>query len=87
MGKTEHILDIENLPEKWLDFHWATAVIDGHNFEHIKKALDSYEDGPKVVIADTIKGKGVSFMENENLYHYKAPSEEEYKKALAELHG
>ncbi len=87
MGKTEQVLDIENLPEKWQNFHFSTAVVDGHNFEQIEKAFNEgpLTDGPKVVVADTTKGKGVSFMENENLYHYKAPNNEEYEMAVLEL--
>lgn len=90
MGRTADILDIENLPEKFLDFHWASTVIDGHDFGHITKALGdaNIERGPKIIIADTIKGKGVRRFEGENIYHYKAPNEAEYKEALQELsHG
>ncbi len=84
MGRTAEILDVEPLQEKWAAFGWATRVIDGHNFEEIESALAPGEK-PTVVIARTVKGKGVSFMEGDNLYHYKAPSEEEYRKALEEL--
>jgi len=86
MGKVKDILNIEPLKDKWQAFGWETREIDGHNFEEIENALLAPEEGkPRVVIARTIKGKGVSFMEGENIYHYKAPSDEEYQKALKEL--
>ncbi len=88
MGKVKDILDIEPLEDKWRAFGWEVIEIDGHNFEEIEKALteSAPEEGkPRVIIARTIKGKGVSFMEGENIYHYKAPSDEEYQRALKEL--
>ena len=87
MGKVEEILNIEPLKNKWQAFGWEVREIDGHNFEEIEKALTepTTEEKPLVVIAKTIKGKGVSFMEGINLYHYKAPSDEEYQQALKEL--
>ena len=88
MGKVKEILNIEPLKDKWKAFGWEVREIDGHNFEEIEKALinPSLEKGkPMVIIAKTVKGKGVSFMEGNNLYHYKAPSDDEYQKALKEL--
>jgi len=88
MGKVKEILNIEPLKDKWKAFGWEVREIDGHNFEEIEKSLTesaSEEGKPRVVIARTIKGKGVSFFEGNNLYHYKAPSEEEYQRALKEL--
>ena len=85
MGKVKDVLNIEPLKDKWLSFGWEVREIDGHNFEEIEKALTLPSEKPVVVIAKTIKGKGVSFMEGDNIWHYKAPSEEEYKKALKEL--
>ncbi len=88
MGKVKEILNIEPLKDKWKAFGWEVREIDGHNFEEIEKALinSSLEKGkPMVIIAKTVKGKGVSFMEGNNLYHYKAPSDNEYQKALKEL--
>lgn len=88
MGRVERILNIEPLKDKWEAFGWEVREIDGHNFEEIEKALAGpllQEGKPVVVIARTVKGKGVSFMEGDNLYHYKAPSEEEYQRALKEL--
>lgn len=88
MGKVKEILNIEPLGDKWRAFDWEVREIDGHNFEEIEKALTSsplHKEKPIIVIAKTIKGKGISFMEGENLYHYKAPSDEEYQRALKEL--
>ena len=88
MGKVKKILNIEPLIDKWKAFGWEVREIDGHNFEEIERALTSpslHKEKPIVIIAKTIKGKGVSFMEGENLYHYKAPSDEEYQRALKEL--
>src|SRR3989344_6078751 len=87
MGRVEDILNINPLKDKWRAFGWDVSEIDGHNFEEIEKALVSPGQGfePRVIIAKTIKGKGVSFMEKNNLYHYKAPSDKEYHLALKEL--
>jgi len=88
MGKVEDILKIKPLREKWEAFGWEIREIDGHNFEDIEKSLIDpplNKEKPVVIIAKTIKGKGVSFMEGKNLYHYKSPSDEEYQKALKEL--
>ena len=90
MGKIEDILSTKPLKEKWEAFGWEVREIDGHNFEKIEKSLcdpSLSKEKPVVIIARTIKGKGVNFMEGENLYHYKAPSEEEYQRALKELNG
>ena len=88
MGKVKEILNVEPLKDKWQAFGWEVREIDGHNFEEIEKSLtlpSSHKEKPVVIIAKTIKGRGVSFMEGENLWHYKAPSDEEYQKALKEL--
>lgn len=86
MGKVEDILPIESLENKWLAFNWNVIEIDGHNYEEVEDALkESTPDHPLVIIARTTKGKGVSFMENNNLFHYKAPDETEFNLALEEL--
>lgn len=90
MGKTNEILNIEPLKEKWKSFDWQVREIDGHNFKETEKALVSplpSKTKPLVIIARTIKGKGVSFMENNNEWHYRAPEREEYEKALKELNN
>lgn len=88
MEKSSEIINMEPLKEKWEAFGWQTKEIDGHNLEEIISALENIplEKGkPSCLIAHTIKGKGVSFMENELCWHDKYPDEEEYKKALEEL--
>lgn len=86
MGKVEDVLNIEPLKDKWEAMGWEARKIDGHNFEQIEKALTAPSNGkPVAIIAKTIKGKGVSFMENNNLYHYKMLSEDEHQRALKEL--
>ena len=90
MGETNKILNIEPLKEKWQAFGWIVREIDGHNFEEIEKALiePAPEKGkPMVIIANTIKGKGWKRAENNNLFHYKAPSKEEYEEAMDELNN
>jgi transketolase len=90
MGEVKDILNIEPLKDKWQAFGWEVREIDGHNFSEIEKSLTespSQKEKPVVIIAKTIKGKGVSFMENNNLYHYKNLSKEEYDNALKELNA
>ena len=90
MGKVKEVLNIEPLKDKWEAFGWEVQEIDGHNFEEIEKALkepQAQKEKPMIIIARTVKGKGVSFMENNNFYHYKNLSEEEYNNALKELNG
>ena len=88
LGFTHDIIDLEPLAEKMRAFQWNVIEIDGHNYSEIrnalKKARDQHEK-PTVIIANTIKGKGVSFMENKLLWHYRNPDEEQYKSALREL--
>ena len=88
MGFTENIVPLGDLACKFEVFGWAAKTINGHNFEEIKKSLEQFpfvSEKPSVIIADTIKGKGVSFMENRLEWHYKSPSEDEFKKAMKEL--
>ena len=87
-GRTKEIMSLEPLLEKWKSFGWHAQEINGHNFAEIKDSLDeanSINDKPSVIIANTIKGKGVSFMEDNNNWHYKIPNEEELSMALSEL--
>jgi transketolase len=88
LGKGEDIMDLEPLADKWKSFNWGTKEINGHNMEEIMDVLNSLplEKGkPTCIIADTIKGKGVSFMENDFRWHDKCPDEQEYQKASEEL--
>jgi transketolase len=87
-GTVKEVLDLEPLLDKWRAFRWAVREIDGHDHKQIESALISvpFEPGkPSVIIAHTIKGKGVSFMENQLAWHYKSPNAEQLKQALAEL--
>lgn len=88
LGRVEEIANLEPLKEKWQAFGWETKEIDGHNFEQIINAFEKIPfkpQKPSIIIAHTIKGKGISFMENNLLWHSKYPNEKEYKKALKEL--
>jgi transketolase len=88
MGRTEDILPLGNLAAKWEAFGWAASIADGHDFVSIINALNSGTsrlEGPCVIIADTVKGKGVSFMEDSLVWHYRSPDEKEYLMALREL--
>ena len=77
---------LEPLLEKWKSFGWHAQEINGHNFAEIKDSLDtnSVNDKPSVIIANTIRGR-ISFMEDNNNWHYKIPNEEELSMALSEL--
>jgi transketolase len=88
LGSVKEVLDLEPFADKWRAFGWAVREIDGHNVEQIEEAFvgSPFETGrPTCIIAHTIKGKGVSFMENNLLWHYRAPSNEELRQALLEL--
>lgn len=87
-GRISDVLSLEPLKKKWESFGWAVKEIDGHNFDEILSAFEvlPFEKGkPSVVIAHTIKGKGVSYMENKLEWHYKNPQGEEVNIALREL--
>ena len=77
-----------NIADKWLSFGWNVKEIDGHNMHDIidgMRWLKSNKDAPSVLIANTVKGKGVSYMENNPKFHGAAPNEEQYELALREL--
>ena len=85
---TEDTLSLEPFAEKWKAFGWNVVEVDGHNHEEILnacKAKSKVENKPLCIIASTIKGKGVSFMENNILWHYRSPQGSEYEAAMAEL--
>ena len=89
-GRNEDVMNIEPIDEKFKAFGWHVIKIDGHSFEEIFSAIDEAKNTkgkPTVIIAKTIKGKGVSFMEDQAGWHGKAPSAEEANKALDELGG
>jgi transketolase len=87
-GKVSEVMNLEPLVDKWQAFGWYAIEIDGHNIPAILEAYAkarTIQGRPTVIIARTIKGKGVSFMENVVDFHGRAPSQEEEKKALKEL--
>lgn len=87
-GKTTDVMNIDPAPDKWKAFGFEVFDIDGHDMEEIVKTLDKAEkvkDCPVMIVANTVKGKGVSFMELNHKFHGKAPDEEQYKKAIEEL--
>ena len=87
-GNTENIMPLEPLRDKYESFGWHVLEIDGHNFTAIIDAVNEAKaiyEKPTVIIAHTIPGKGVSFMENDYLWHGKPPTKEEADKALVEL--
>jgi len=87
-GQTNIIINIEPVIEKWRAFGWNTIEINGHRINEITQALESavkFEGKPTIIVAHTIKGKGVSFMENNVRWHSLAPTEEQTKQALKEL--
>ncbi len=88
LGRNKDIINLEPFAEKWRAFGWEAQEVDGHSFDQLIAAFERipFKHGkPSVIIAHTIKGKGVSFMEDKLLWHYRCPDEEEYKKALEEL--
>lgn len=82
---TEQTLSLEPLIDKFKSFNWEVSNIDGHNHEFIKRDLSFASDKPHIIIANTIKGKGVSFMENSVLWHYRSPNNDELEQALQEI--
>lgn len=86
-GSTECVKSLDNLADKIRAFNWNVIEIDGHDFEQIYSAIENAKMAkkPTVIIANTIKGKGVSFMENNAGWHGKAPGKEDYEKAILEL--
>jgi len=87
-GWTQDIMNLEPLTEKWRAFNWHVIEIDGHNIDQIQQAIEEaklIKGKPSVIIAHTIKGKGVSFMENNIDFHGKAPTPEQAELALREL--
>ena len=84
---SETIMDSGNFEDKWENFGWNVRSVDGHNISELYSAFVEYnvENKPKVVIAHTVKGKGVSFMENNNEWHHNRLTETYYNLALKEM--
>jgi transketolase len=87
MKSTTDTLNLEPFKDKWLSFGWDVIEVDGHDYSQLRRAL-SYRASakkPLCIVANTTKGKGVSFMENSVLWHYRSPKGDEYNKAIKEL--
>ena len=87
-GATKDVMPSEPLDKKWEAFGWNVIKADGHDFESLEKAFDeaaACKGKPSVILAKTVKGKGVSFMENNAGWHGKAPNAEQFEQAKAEL--
>ena len=90
MDRLREIFALEPFKEKWMAFGWHTEEIDGHNFEDLSSAFKKARtetNKPTAIIAHTIKGKGVSFMEDDNNWHYRTPNDSEFNDALKELNS
>ncbi len=89
MGKTSEVLDLGSLNNKFTAFGFETLTVDGHDEAALDKALvqlkNNKNGAPKAIIARTIKGKGVSFMENKNIWHYTRLNQETFDSAMSEL--
>ena len=89
-GKVNEVMSVYPIDEKFKSFGFETINVDGHNIQELISAFEKakkVKGKPTAIIANTIKGKGVSFMENEADWHGKAPNEEQYKQAMQELGG
>jgi transketolase len=89
-GRTEEIMSLEPLGEKWKAFGWHVLFMDGNDMWQVLEIIDEalrHRGSPTVIVAKTVKGKGVSFMENNVGFHGKAPNREEYEQAMRELGG
>ncbi len=87
-GRSKDILSLEPLNEKWKSFGWHVQEIDGHSFKEMFEAFDKAKKEklkPSAIIAHTVKGKGISFMEDDNNWHYRTPNKEEFELAIKEL--
>lgn len=87
MGFCNEVLDTYSLSEKWKAFGWTVIdVSDGNDHDQLREAFNQpFRGKPRVIIANTVKGKGISFMENELLWHYRDPQGNDYVQALKEL--
>jgi len=89
-GRTEDVMALEPLADKWKAFGWNVLTVDGNDMRQVLEALNKarhHKGGPTVIVAKTVKGKGVSFMENNVGFHGKSPNEKEYEQAMRELGG
>lgn len=86
-GRTEDIIDLRPMEAKFRAFRWDSDLVDGHDVERMSTLLSANRDKPYALIAQTTKGKGVSFMEGKYDWHHISPTKEQYEQALQELGG
>ena len=87
-GRSDEIMALAPLAEKWRAFGWEACEVDGHDLDALLAALRREPDGtgrPRAIVCHTVKGKGVSFMEDDNNWHYRIPTADEVRKARVEL--
>lgn len=84
-GPTKSVMNLDNLKRKWESFGWSCVCVDGHDISSLYDALSNKISGPYVILADTIKGKGISYMENNPLWHNGKMTQKQYDQALEEL--
>lgn len=85
-GRSEEIMSLKPLAEKWKAFGWDAVEVDGHDLEALTREMSvEHPDRPRALIAHTVKGRGVSFMQDDNNWHYRSPTEEEVSLAEIEL--
>ena len=87
-GNCSHVMEVAPVQDRWQAFGWKTLVVDGHDVAAVIEALaaaKAHDGGPVMIIANTVKGKGVSFMEGQAGWHGKAPNAEQAEQALGEL--
>ncbi|MGE5238824.1 MAG: transketolase [Chloroflexota bacterium] len=84
-GRTNEVINQENMAERWRCFGWESYEVNGHDICELEKTFSLPQSGPKAIIAHTVKGKGVSFMEDRLEWHYKSPNREQYEQACKEL--
>jgi transketolase len=88
-GTVKEVMDLDPLADKFRAFNWDVEEVDGHSTEDLQEVLTRFKSArsgrPKCLIAHTVKGKGVSFMENDLLWHYRSPSDQDVQRAREEL--
>ena len=90
IGRSAEVMNMDNMAERWRACGWETIELDGHNYDELQKVL-AYSHGPRestkplAIVAHTIKGKGVSWMEDKLEWHYKFPDPEQLQQAIAEI--
>ncbi|HEX3871064.1 MAG TPA: hypothetical protein VHV77_11540, partial [Pirellulales bacterium] len=87
-GRSDEVLGLAPLKDKWQSFGWSVYELDGHDMSELVRVLRNVPDGsgkPVCLVAHTVKGKGVSFMEDDNDWHYRIPTAEELTQAKLEL--